>query len=347
MVNVAINPEFLTKMNDITKSTKEHIERWDNSKDHSNYWAAPTHVDRMIAEFGAENIFMIGESYASHYHDDYCTFTYYNNLTGEIFHDEWATAYAAPAYDAFKCTTLYEAFENNALNLELLLSNSKNRYLSVIKSMFEMNHLMYNFKRRDTTLFDKFNSLGLRVEVKRGRKWKGIGYLINSEVSRYRYACPRWRTNDADWGVSTTIYYKIFDPITNNIETVGSGNVDFIDLEKYVEEYVAILNDKINNATTEDVFVNAGNGFGIKEMYDMMKESALLDYIENKYKNNPDLTDAVDAKEEERRAKRNEFKKAKMEELIEWVKTNTDKEGADVIELASHIFNKRYGDRNY
>ena len=31
-----------------------------------------------------------------------------------------------------------------------------------------------------------------------------------------------------------------------------------------------------------------------------------------------------------------------MPNIIEWVKTKTDKEGDDIMKLAEHIFNKRY-----
>jgi len=56
------------------------------------------------------------------------------------------------------------------------------------------------------------------------------------------------------------------------------------------------------------------------------------------------VADAYDPEMEEKKRKASEFRATKMPEIIEWVKNNTDKEGEDIIKLALHIFNKKYGE---
>ena len=50
-----------------------------------------TAVQKAIQEYGIENISMVGYNYHGRYEDDDCEFTYYNNVTGNFFYDEWTT----------------------------------------------------------------------------------------------------------------------------------------------------------------------------------------------------------------------------------------------------------------
>ena len=54
------------------------------------------------------------------------------------------------------------------------------------------------------------------------------------------------------------------------------------------------------------------------------------------------IASAFVEEEYEAKKKATEFRAKKMSELVEWVKTNTDKEGADILELAERIFKKKY-----
>ena len=45
---------------------------------------------------------------------------------------------------------------------------------------------------------------------------------------------------------------------------------------------------------------------------------------------------------EEKQIEHEKFKETKMVDLINWVKTNTDKTGDEIYKLAEQIFNKRY-----
>lgn len=300
-----------------------------------------TAVERAIAEFGIDNISMVGYSYHGRYEDDDCYFTYYNNVTGEFFKDEWTTRFACPHYGRYECQTLDEADKKGLVDHEKLFIFEK----SVMLNMYEK----FTFENIWGDTFAKIAPLGLRVEVKRGRKWKGIGYLIDSFTTSYQWAVKKWRS-DNDYGVSTTRHAKIYDPTTNRIETVNASYVEFLDLDSIVEQYkkemIAIV-----EATTVDDFSIGKNGTSYSPysgdsnrtpMTIKCDTVSFMDYLKSKG-NNFNLVNAYDVVEEEKKAKLLAFKETKMPGIIEWVKNNTDKETEeDIMELAEHIFNKNY-----
>ncbi len=300
-----------------------------------------TAVERAIAEFGIDNISMVGYSYHGRYEDDDCYFTYYNNVTGEFFKDEWTTRFACPHYGRYECQTLDEADKKGLVDHEKLFIFEK----SVMLNTYEK----FTFENIWGDTFAKIAPLGLRVEVKRGRKWKGIGYLIDSFTTSYQWAVKKWRS-DNDCGVSTTRHAKIYDPTTNRIETVNASYVEFLDLDSIVEQYkkemIAIV-----EATTVDDFSIGKNGTSYSPysgdsnrtpMTIKCDTVSFMEYLKSKG-NSFNLVNVYDVVEEEKKAKLLAFKETKMPGIIEWVKNNTDKETEeDIMELAEHIFNKNY-----
>lgn len=84
--------------------------------------ALETH-DRL---YGKGNAFLVSKNYRSCYHDDYASFTYYSNATGEYFDDEWTTAFACPAYSCYMTEkTFDEAKEEGLIDVDIYNSEYK------------------------------------------------------------------------------------------------------------------------------------------------------------------------------------------------------------------------------
>jgi len=299
-----------------------------------------TAVQKAIKEYGKENISMVGYNYHGRYEDDDCDFTYYNNVTGNFFYDQWTTRFACPGYGCYECQTLEEADLNGYVDHEKLFSFKK----------FEMIKQFEKFKFDDIwgDTFAKIAPFGLRVEVTRGRKWKGIGFLVGTFTKSYQWGVKLWKSNN-DYGTTTTRHAKIYDPTTNRIETVTADFVKFLDLDNIVEQYkkemIAIV-----EATTVDDFSIGKNGTSYSpysgdsndtKMTIKCDTVSFMEYLKMKG-NKINIENAFDVVEEEKKAKFLAFKETKMPGIIEWVKENTDKEGDEIMKLAEHIFEKKY-----
>ena len=300
-----------------------------------------TAVQRAIQEYGIENISMVGYNYHGRYEDDDCEFTYYNNVTGNFFYDEWTTRFACPSYRCYECQTIEEADKNGLVDHEKLFSFKK---YSMIKQ-FEK----FKFDNIWGETFDKIAPLGLRVEVKRGRKWKGIGYLVGTFTTSYQWGVKMWCSNN-DYGTSTTRHAKIYDPTTNRIETVTADYVKFLDLDNIIEQYKKDMIAIVEATTIEDFFIGKNDtsyspysgDSNLTPMIIKCNTISFMEYLKSKG-NNLNLENAYDVVEEEKKAKLLAFKETKMPGIIEWVKNNTDKEtDEDILALAEHIFNKKY-----
>lgn len=74
--------------------------------------------------YGEDSCFLVSKNYKSHYHDDYCDFTYYSNVTGEYFEDNWATAWGCPNYDNYvRVKRFDDAVKLGLVDIELYNSN--------------------------------------------------------------------------------------------------------------------------------------------------------------------------------------------------------------------------------
>lgn len=279
-----------------------------------------TVVQKAINQYGIDNIFMINSDYHGYYQDDYCNFTYYNNITGEIFKDEWTTAAACPAYSNYECKTFRSAFNEGLVNKELLL----NYFKKINKTIISNAQFKINPK--------EVKQYHLRVEVTSGRKWKGIGYLVDCFDKSYQWGTKLWNSAN-DYGVSSTAYCKIYDPLTNRIEVVTASNVVFCDMDFFINEYKNQMLQNIDNSTIDDITEKFKLEYGLITIVTWL----------SKYANVINLSNAYDVEKEERLNKEKEFKESKMPGIIEWVKNNTDKKTEeDIMALAEHIFNKKY-----
>lgn len=300
-----------------------------------------TAVQEAIKKYGIENISMVGYNYHGRYEDDDCNFTYYNNVTGEFFYDEWTTRFACPYFGCYECQTLKTADEKGYVDHEKLYNFKRNQLINYYTNMKIDNYAIGE-------LYNIIAPLGLRVEVRGGRKWKGIGFLVGTFSTSYQWGTKLWRSNN-DYGTSTTRHAKVYDPLTNKIETVTANHVKFLDLDNIIEQYKKDM-ISIIEATTVDDLVIGKNGTSYSPYSGDSNTTPIninceiitfKDYIKTKG-NTLNLENAYDVVEEEKKAKLNAFKETKMPELIEWVKTNTDKEGDEILKFAEHIFNKRY-----
>lgn len=300
-----------------------------------------TAVQKAIKKYGIENISMVGYNYHGRYEDDDCNFTYYNNVTGEFFYDEWTTRFACPYFGCYECQTLKDADEKGYIDHDKLYNFKRNQLINYYTNMKIDNYAI-------GTLYNIIAPLGLRVEVKGGRKWKGIGFLVGTFNTSYQWGTKMWRSNN-DYGTSTTRHAKIYDPLTNKIETVTANQVKFLDLDNIIEQYKKDMINIIESTTVNDLVIGK-NGTSYSPSSGDLNTTPIninceiitfKDYIKTKG-NKLNLENAYDVIEEEKKEKLNAFKETKMPELIEWVKTNTDKEGDEIQKLAEHIFNKRY-----
>lgn len=290
-----------------------------------------TVVQDAIAKYGVNNIFMVSEDYHGLYEDDHCNFVYFNNVTGEIFTDRWSTAYACPAFQLFECMKIEEAFNAGLVNMELLFKGEQNR---LIAKYTNANFGYYSI--------EDLSHFGFKVEVKTGRKWKGVGYLIDSYTKSYQWGVKQWKS-DNDYGMSYTTYCKIYDPATNRIEVATSQNVNILNYDEVVQQYKEDMINAVKNTTVDDLVVSPRIE---------LKSSKLLSFPEWMIKNKRTIdtnsafdvaADEMQKKIDARNQKHNEFKAKKMPQLIEWVRNNTDKQTEeDILKLAEHIFNKKY-----
>lgn len=309
----------------------ESVDRYEKENPGKTYgYAGLPGVLHRVREAGIDKIFFVGREYHGRYEDDDCYFSYWDEEKHEFFGDEWSTRFAAPSYNLYEMPIAFSAgWETGMIDKEAYLENLKNRNLSMLE------HAKF-----DRELAKEYN---LRVKIERGRKWKGEGYLVNVTSSSYRFATPMFRTHNRDYGISTTYTAVVWDPITNMINRANFNYVEFMDEEKIMREYKAWAEKKIIDATIADV---RPNGKSLLSWYMLDIDYSLIKFMSEVWAPNHNIGDvmatAYDPEEEERKKKASEFRASKMPGIIDWVKNNTDKKDEEIMELALHIFNKKY-----
>ena len=124
-----------------------------------------TAVQQAIKEFGVENISMVSYNYHGRYEDDDCDFTYYNNVTGEFFNDEWTTRFACPGYGCYECQTLEEADKNGYINHEKLFNLKKTQLINIFKH-FNVDHIWReNFEKISLIFIPLVLSITLSISI--------------------------------------------------------------------------------------------------------------------------------------------------------------------------------------
>lgn len=280
-----------------------------------------TAVENMVAQFGSNNIFLIKEDYHGLYEDDDCEFEYYNNVTGEAFGDGWTTRCACPSYNRYMATHIRTALREGLVDVA--------KFMDFVRNRFYITGENLKLNVEDVAYY------GLRVEVSKGRKWKGTGYLIGLEESSYQYYTPQFAARPG-YGESTTVTAKIYDPLTGKIERATAKYVKFLDEEKIISAYVEKYNSLVDDLTVDQLKFEKCNG--------ILPERKILSLLEYVKQNAIDTTDMVNGYDEvaiERQRKAQEYREKQMKNIMAWVLEHTDKTGADALELAERIFKKR------
>lgn len=302
-------------LNELKKETAKviaSIEAYNNSTERF-YKSIPTECMKAIAKYGAENIFMTGQSYSSHYHDDYASFSYYNNVTGEEFTDSWTTAAACPSYGSYECFSFKSAVKNGLVNME--------KYLLLLRSK---NKRWVEHERHDRQFsIDELIRFKLPIKVERGRKWKGTGYVVSKHTSSF--------------GRFGTTYAVVYDEKNNELREVNPDFIEVIGLEEIVNEWKKEMYDRIEVSTVQNLQVTS-DGI-IEQNFFVHFEKWLLAKCEGV---EIDTSSASYPEQKIRDDRKQDFKSRKIEELVKWVKDNTDKTGDDILVLAERIYNKRY-----
>ena len=305
-------------------SKLEQLREWVNKVNNGECKVSVfTVVEEAIIKYGPENIFLISSDYHGLYQDDYCTFHYYNNVTGDEFMDEWSTAYAAPAYGRFEnCLTLKEAEALNLINKDIALQKSKEKltrlYTNITKEATQQMAIKYH----------------LEVKVTRGRKWKGTGIIKDVRRTMYQYARPSFRTNDPYWGKKVTDIAIIYDNNSNKIEEVNYAYCVPVKLEEMIDSWRKEILGYINKATNENL-----EGLTIR-----IPEYLKWEVFVARYANElPDDRLYIYPEQDARDAKEKAFKEKKIAELTEWAKNYTDVKAKEIPEFVERVYNKRYG----
>ena len=305
-------------------SKLEQLREWVNKVNNGEYKVSVfTVVEEAIIKYGPENIFLISSDYHGLYQDDYCTFHYYNNVTGDEFMDEWSTAYAAPAYGRFEnCLTLKEAKELDLINKEIALQKSKEKltrlYTNITKEVTQSMAIKYH----------------LEVKVTRGRKWKGTGIIKDVRRTMYQYAKPSFRTNDPYWGKKVTDIAIVYDNNSNKIEEVNYAYCVPVKLEEMVDSWRKEILGYVEKATNENL-----DGLTIR-----IPEYLKWEVFVARYANElPDDRLYIYPEQDARDAKEKAFKEKKIAELTEWAKNYTDVKAEEIPEFVERVYNKRYG----
>lgn len=305
-------------------SKLEQLREWVNKVNNGECKVSVfTVVEEAIIKYGPENIFLISSDYHGLYQDDYCTFHYYNNVTGDEFMDEWSTAYAAPAYGRFEnCLTLKEAEALNLINKDIALQKSKEKltrlYTNITKEATQQMAIKYH----------------LEVKVTRGRKWKGTGIIKDVRRTMYQYARPSFRTNDPYWGKKVTDIAIIYDNNSNKIEEVNYAYCVPVKLEEMIDSWRKEILGYINKATNENL-----EGLTIR-----IPEYLKWEVFVARYANElPDDRLYIYPEQDARDAKEKAFKEKKIAELTEWAKNYTDVKAEEIPEFVERVYNKRYG----
>ena len=282
-----------------------------------------TVVNELINTFGKDNIFLVDADYHGLYEDDYCNFTYWNNVNGSMTTDYWTTAFACPSYGEYECMTLEDGINKGLVDMKKLLE-----YLKATSKMKSINI-------SSMIVEHEFESFGLRIEAFKGRKWKGVGYWIGSRKTSYQWGVQLWKS-DNGYGTTTTYYCKIYDPMTGCIQYVNINNCRLLDESLLKESYINKYNEALKRCRVEDIVIGS-HGPRLKVNIESFK-----DFVEHETVKPKNINYAFDEFEYEQKKKASEFRTKKMSELVEWVKNNTDKKGDEILKLAEKIFIKKY-----
>ena len=278
-------------------------------------------IIKIIAEVGAENIFYIGQNYKGLYEDDFCDFTYFNNITGEFIHNSWTTSFACPPFDLYtdNIITIDKAFEMGLVNKDVVTKHNVDVQRTIISRLTED----YNTR----AIIAKYTPI---IKVSGGRKWKGTGYLVDVIEDTTAFG--------------PIVNAKVLSTDDFQIHYCTYKYVEFVELKNIIDAYKKYADDVFEKYSDrlEWLFTDTNNKIGwqvntnyLMSFEDFVKANAPhVDYL---------INTAYDAEEAERKRKLAEVRAKELPNIIEWVKNNTDKTtDKDIMALALKILAKKY-----
>lgn len=260
-----------------------------------------------IAEVGVENIFYVSRDYHGRYEDDDCTFTYWDNLNGKYIYDYWGTHFAAPSFFLYEdnIITFDNAKAAGLVNMQLFTNFMVKNACESIDRMSVNN------------VIDDIVPTYPRIKVEGGRKWKGNGYLVEKIIEESSFG--------------TRVFAKVLSTEDFQIHYCNYAYVQYIDAETTLNEYKVYAKEFIKKYTS--VALSNDTLISFKE------------WVKNNKTNNIGylVATAPDPEQEEKNRKLAAKRAENFQNIVEWVKNNTDKtEENDIMELALRIVNKRY-----
>lgn len=282
----------------------------------------PTKVLEEIAKYGAENIFEYVEDYHGKYEDDYCTFVYINNITGESFSDHWTTAGACPNFGLYECVTLQKAVQAG-LPINPAIYES---FRKVVRG--EAIGLLHMYENPLDLYHETTPQVGRLVTINRGRKWQGTGYLMEIKHNTYH---PAGR-----WSPVKTHTAVVFDPTTNTIHEANADYAVYADQEQFKAEFEAWVDAKLEGTTIEDVMPSF-HSFNYNMVSKLHPCVFYREYIERHPM--PSTEGASYPVQDEKVAKYEAYKASQMPKLIEWCRSKApEKTEEELVAWANKIF---------
>lgn len=316
--------EVMSEIKNLNECAKRYTEQ--NTPHYLAKTIYPTKVLEEIAKYGAENIFEYVEDYHGKYEDDYCTFVYINNVTGETFSDYWTTAGACPNFGLYECVHLQQAV-NAGLPINPAIYES---FRKVCRG--EAIGLLHMYEKPLDTYHETRPQIGRLVTVDRGRKWKGTGYLIEIKHSSYH---PYNRYSPVDSYTAV-----IYEPETNTIHEANAEYATYADQEQFKGEFEQWVDAKLEDTTIEDVMPNFHSFH-----YNMVSKCHPCEFYREYIERHP-IPDATGANYPERDA-RNAKRQAKADklraELEVWASRFTEKTPEERAKMVERALVKQLG----
>lgn len=296
----------------MTKIDSILSEARDNSSYASAYdWETKCQIHNRL--YGENSCFLIAENYQGLYQDDYASFVYYSNITGERFEDRWTTAACCPNYDNYKqCITFDKAVKEGLINIDLYNSNWS---CSPCK--------ISDFLKQYPDQFINYKGIFPFVKVYRGRSFKNR---------------KGWRVGEktiVNKGYST-VMDVIFDPEVNDFFMVKKG---YTTLE---DNFITSVEDATNAYIDEEMKITHRLRTRDPKVELNILSKLFFGKDFNEWRCDIDIKRSIwEAKYE---AEQNKIKYAPSEKLIQWVREHfinvTDEQ--EIYNIAYRI-NKKNG----
>ena len=221
-----------------------------------------TAVETHERVFGKNSCFLVGENYRSYYDDDYCSFTYYSNVTGEYFTDNWTTAAACPSYSLYETDIRFDkAKELGLIDIKIFNSVWKVEFNSI-------GEYLIKWPKEFIKCYGRFPM----VEVYRGRSFKGRkGYLVEQKTINKDTRWPAEMAIIYDTEAQEFFMVKIeYIRIPSDFDkTITEAFQKRIDEEMMVEDRMRKFNKDDQKEIIDELFFNGNWTEYRNNMYDM------------------------------------------------------------------------------